>query len=182
MACCRFNAPSENHSLSGGWLVAADRRLRGARDSFAHCIFKELCVLGRAVSFQITILKVLAGQLGGRASLVDLRRAVGILISSGPDWTDRTKRLAAHAPGLDIFTQSFVLRDDTGWQITDAGRAFLTSVETPIPMTATNEPPPETMVLPTPVPASPAPLRLIGLNGRRPQRRRPANRIRSSAA
>jgi hypothetical protein len=47
---------------------------------------------------------------------------VAILISSGTDWTDRTKRLAARAPGLDIFTHAFVLRDAAGWQITEAGR------------------------------------------------------------
>jgi hypothetical protein len=136
------------------------------------------------VSFQITILKVLAGHPGGRASLADLTRAVGILISSGKDWTDRTKRLAARAPGLDIFSQSLVLRDDAGWQITDGGRAFLTLVETPMPMMASDEqPPPETVAPLTPVLASPAPpLRLIGLNQHRPRRRRPADRMRPSAA
>src|SRR5438552_3403975 len=83
-----------------------------------------LFVCEYAVSLQITILKVLAGHPEGRASVADLRRAVAILISSGSDWTNRTKRLAARAPGLDIFGQALVLRDDTGWQITDAGRAF----------------------------------------------------------
>jgi hypothetical protein len=56
------------------------------------------------VSFQITILKVLAGHPGGRVVLADLKCAVGLLISSGSDWTDRMKRLAARAPDLDIFT------------------------------------------------------------------------------
>jgi hypothetical protein len=91
------------------------------------------------VSFQITVLKVLAGHPEGRASLADLRRAVAILISSGTDWTNRTKRLAARAPDLDIFSQSFVLRDNAGWQITDAGQAFLASVERPVPMMASSE-------------------------------------------
>jgi hypothetical protein len=68
------------------------------------------------MSFQITILKVLAGHPEGRASLADLKRAMAILITSGSDWTDRTKRLAARAPDLDIFSQSFVLRDNAGWQ------------------------------------------------------------------
>jgi hypothetical protein len=44
---------------------------------------------------------------------------VAILISSGPDWTDRTTRLAARAPGLDIFTRAFVVRDNASWQIAD---------------------------------------------------------------
>jgi hypothetical protein len=88
------------------------------------------------MSFQITILKVLAGHPEGRASLPDLKRAMAILITSGSDWTDRTKRLAARAPDLDIFSQSFVLRDNAGWQITDAGRAFLDFLQTPIQPTS----------------------------------------------
>ena len=71
----------------------------------------------RSVSFQFTVLKVLAGHPGGRLSAADLTRCVSILISSGSDWTNRTKRLAARAPALDIFSQSFVLRDSAGWQI-----------------------------------------------------------------
>jgi hypothetical protein len=42
-------------------------------------------------------------------------------MSSGTDWTDRMKGLAARAPDLDIFSQSFVVRDAEGWEITDAG-------------------------------------------------------------
>jgi hypothetical protein len=132
------------------------------------------------VSFQITILKVLAGHPEGRASLADLRRAVAILISSGTDWTDRTKRLAARAPGLDIFTQALVLRDDRGWRITDAGRALLASVEKPASVTATNDQRPEFVVTFTPVPASP-PTRLAAVSRRRP-RRRAGDRMRPSAA
>jgi hypothetical protein len=131
------------------------------------------------VSFQITVLKVLAGHPGGRASLADLRHAVAILISSGTDWTDRTKRLAARAPGLDIFSQSFVLRDDAGWQITDDGRAFLASVEVPIQITADNEQPPEAVATSVPPPASP-PIRLVAVN-RRSGRRRARDWVRPSA-
>jgi hypothetical protein len=132
------------------------------------------------VSFQITVLKVLAGHPEGRLSLDDLKPAVAILISSGSDWTDRTKRLAARAPDLDIFSQSFVLRDDAGWEITDAGRAFLDSVETPILTTAVGgEQALEAVVSVTPIPASP-PIRLVAVNRRRP-RRRPADRMRPSA-
>ena len=89
-------------------------------------------VLRLFVSFQVTILKVLAGHPGGRVSLAELRQAVAILISSGTEWTDRTRLLAARAPGLDIFSQSLVSRDHEGWQITDAGRALLASIETPV--------------------------------------------------
>jgi hypothetical protein len=91
------------------------------------------------MSFQITVLKVLAGHPGGRATLSDLRRALAILISSSSDWTNRTKRLAARAPDLDILCQRCVLRDDTGWQISDVGQTFLASIDAPIPMTAGDE-------------------------------------------
>jgi len=136
------------------------------------------CVARRGVSFQITILKVLAGHPEGRAALADLRRAVAILISSGTDWTNRTKRLAARAPDLDIFSQSFVLRDDAGWQITDAGRAFLASVETPVSMMASSEQALEAIVTATPIPASPT--RLVAVNRRRPRHR--PDHMRPSAA
>jgi hypothetical protein len=132
------------------------------------------------VSFQITVLKVLAGHPGGRASLADLRRAVAILISSGSDWTNRTKRLAARAPELDIFSQSFVLRDEAGWQITDAGRAFLASVETPIPTTAASEQAPEAIVTVAPILATP-PIRLVAVNRSRPRRRAAADRMQPAA-
>ena len=108
------------------------------------------------MSFQITVLKVLAGHPGGRASIDDLRRAVAILISSGTDWTDRTKRLAARAPGLDIFSQAFVLRDNAGWHITEAGRAFLVSIETPVRTIAPIETASEPALPITRMPASPA--------------------------
>ena len=131
------------------------------------------------MSFQITVLKVLAGHPGGRASLPDLRRAVAILMSSGSDWTNRTKRLAARAPGLDIFSQSFVLRDDAGWQITDAGRAFLVSVESPTQADNERVPEPVAKPSPAPIPASP-PIRLVAANRRgRPRRKR--DRIRPLA-
>lgn len=91
-------------------------------------------VAGRAVSFQITILKVLAGHPEGRASVAELTRYVSILMSSGSDWTDRMRRLAARAPKLEVFTDGFVLRDDRGWCITEPGRQFLAALEAPIPV------------------------------------------------
>jgi hypothetical protein len=111
------------------------------------------------VSFQVTILKVLAGQPEGCLSLVDLRNNVAILISSGPDWTDRTKRIAARTPGLDIFSQGMVLRSPVGWRITDAGRAFLAECEVPISSDAQEDPVPqavEAIAAPTALPAAPA--------------------------
>jgi hypothetical protein len=98
-------------------------------------------VAGRGVvSFQITILKVLAGQREGHASHPDVTKAVAILMSSGADWSNRMKRLAARAPGLCMFSSGYVLRDASGWRITDTGRAFLASIETPASEPALVEP------------------------------------------
>jgi hypothetical protein len=120
------------------------------------------------VSFQITVLKVLAGHPEGRASIADLTRYVSILISSGTDWTNRTKRLAARAPKLDIFADSFVLRDDNGWHITEGGRQFLASLEAPLPIAAEPVQAPEADM--TKQPRSPAPptLRLVVNNDKQP--------------
>ena len=83
------------------------------------------------MSFQITVLKVLAGYPGGLASIADLTRYVSILMSSGSDWSNRMKRLAGNVPQLDIFGSAFVVRQKHGWQITHAGRQFLTELEAP---------------------------------------------------
>ena len=84
----------------------------------------ELCV-----SLQIAILKVLISHPEGRATIAALNSDLCILSTSGSDWTERLKRLAARAPGLDIFSQKLVLRDSSGWQITSEGRAFLDGLE-----------------------------------------------------
>jgi hypothetical protein len=91
----------------------------------------KFVVAGRGVSIQITTLKVLAGHPEGRASHADVTRSLAILMSSGADWSNRMKRLAARAPDLSIFSSGYVIRDKNGWQITDAGRAFLALVEAP---------------------------------------------------
>jgi hypothetical protein len=144
--------------------------------------------MGLTVSFQVTILKVLAGQPDGRATHAELTRQVAILISSGSDWTDRTKRLAACAPGLNIFGSRLISHDSTGWQITDAGRAFLLSLESPAPWISEDVPMPtpvETEVVPQltePMPSRTTEraatrarplstlMRLIGNTRRRPRR------------
>ncbi|ABE65123.1 hypothetical protein Nham_4548 (plasmid) [Nitrobacter hamburgensis X14] len=83
------------------------------------------------MSFQITILKVLAGHPDGRASVAELTRYVSILMSSGSDWTDAGWPHAHQS--IEIFADSFVLRDERGWCITDSGRQFLASLEAPTP-------------------------------------------------
>jgi hypothetical protein len=91
------------------------------------------------VSFQITVLKVLAGHPGGLATVADLTHYVSILMSSGSDWSNRMKRLAASVPQLDIFGSAFVVRQTDGWQITNAGLQFLTKLEAPIRAMPDNE-------------------------------------------
>jgi hypothetical protein len=91
------------------------------------------------VSFQITILKVLAGHPDGRASISELTRYVSILMTSGSDFTDRMRQLAARAPKLEIFGDRFVLRDGRGWCITESGRQFVASLEAPIPARAEHQ-------------------------------------------
>ena len=81
------------------------------------------------MSLQIAILKVLVSHPEGRATIAALNSDLSILNTSGSDWTDRLKRLAARAPGLDIFGQRLILRDSSGWQITPQGRAFLDWLE-----------------------------------------------------
>ncbi len=129
------------------------------------------------MSFQITVLKVLSGHPNGCLSVDDLKRAVAILMTSGPDWTDRTKRLLARAPGLDIFSQALVTRDESGWQITDAGYALLAAIENPA------EPPVVEALERAPAveqstysAAAPLPGHVVGRRQRKPGRRRGARR------
>jgi hypothetical protein len=79
------------------------------------------------VSLQFSILKVLAGQPNGRANVPNLNRYITLL--SVPEWTARMKRLSSLVPDLDIFGSRYVLRDEAGWQLTDAGHAFLITIE-----------------------------------------------------
>ena len=88
------------------------------------------------MSFQITIMKVLAGHPEGRASIADVKQYGAVLVCSGADWSERMKRLAARAPDLNIFSSGYVLREPDGWQITEAGRAFLALIELPAPAAA----------------------------------------------
>jgi hypothetical protein len=129
------------------------------------CVF-VVASLGRAVSLQFSILKVLAGQPNGRAAVPDLNRYLTLL--SVPEWTARMKRLSALAPDLDIFGSSYVLRDDAGWQLTEAGHAFLAAIERPASAaTHDQEITPEVIMAPAPVGQASAPhLRLVADNRR----------------
>ena len=83
------------------------------------------------MSLQVAILKVLSGHPNGRATVAALNADLAILNSSGRDWGDRMRRLAARAPDLEIFGQGLVLRDAMAWQLTEAGRALLLTIERP---------------------------------------------------
>jgi hypothetical protein len=125
------------------------------------------------VSFQITVLKVLAGHPDGRLSVDNLKRAVAILMCSGPEWTDRTKRLLARAPDLDIFSQSLVMCDAHRWQITEAGRAFLAAIENQAASAVVEEAPKNAPAeLPMYATSAPLPMHVVGRRQRRSRRRR----------
>jgi hypothetical protein len=81
------------------------------------------------VNFQITVLKILVSYPDGLAGMADLKRDMAILATSGPDWADRTRRLAARVPDLDIFSQGLVARESGGWKITSRGRVVLEFME-----------------------------------------------------
>jgi hypothetical protein len=84
------------------------------------------------MNFQVTILKVLVSYPDGFASLTDLKRDIAILTTSGKEWSERTKRLAARAPNLAIFSQGLVERLERGWRITEQGRSVLEMMEAPV--------------------------------------------------
>jgi hypothetical protein len=81
------------------------------------------------VNFQVTVLKVLVSYSDGFAAMADLKRDMAILATSGRDWAERTKRLAARVPDLDIFSQGLIERMNGGWRVTDKGRSVLEIME-----------------------------------------------------
>lgn len=81
------------------------------------------------MNFQVTVLKILVSYRDGFATMADLKRDMAILATSGADWAERTKRLAARVPELDIFSQRLVTRENGGWKITERGRSFLALME-----------------------------------------------------
>jgi hypothetical protein len=127
------------------------------------------------VSLQIAILKVLVSHPEGRATIAALNSDLCILNTCGSDWTDRLKRLAARAPGLDIFGQKFILRDSLGWQVTPEGRAFLDGLESGAA--------PANVPVAEPSPPQQPPLLLVGVPRRLPltrQRRFAGSRRRNA--
>jgi hypothetical protein len=135
------------------------------------------------VNFQVTVLKVLVSYPDGFATLADVKRDVAILATSGWDWSERTTRLAARLPGLEIFSQGLIERLDGGWRITEAGRSALDLMER---KPATPESPQAQIIAPEPSPtiAQPASLVVARPDRRRTERRgrrRRPNRQRKTA-
>jgi hypothetical protein len=81
------------------------------------------------VNFQVTVLKILVSYPDGFAVMSDLKRDMAFLATSGRDWAERIKRLAARVPDLDIFSQGLVERLNGGWRITEKGRGLLELME-----------------------------------------------------
>ncbi|MCK1688291.1 hypothetical protein ABIB75_008054 [Bradyrhizobium sp. GM2.2] len=103
------------------------------------------------MNFQVTVLKILVSYPDGFAAMADLKRDMAILATSGRDWADRTKRLAARVPELDIFSQGLVARESGGWKITVEGRRVLEFMEArPVADLAMNTVPPAEAPLPLP--------------------------------
>jgi hypothetical protein len=102
------------------------------------------------VNFQVTVLKVLVSYPDGFAAMAD-KRDMAILATSGRDWAERTKRLAARVPDLDLFSQGLIERMNGGWRVTDKGRAVLEIMEArPAPAQATALPAVRAVEEPTP--------------------------------
>lgn len=81
------------------------------------------------MNFQVTVLKILVSYPDGFATMAELKQDMAILATSGADWVERTKRLAARVPDLDIFSQRLVMRENGGWKITERGRSVLAFME-----------------------------------------------------
>lgn len=81
------------------------------------------------MNFQVTVLKILVSYPDGFAVMEDLKRDMAILATTGRDWADRTRRLGARVPDLDLFSQGLVERESGGWKITDKGREVLEFME-----------------------------------------------------
>jgi hypothetical protein len=89
-----------------------------------------VALIARAgVNFQVTVLKILVSYPDGFAVMEDLKRDMAILATSGREWADRTRRLAARVPDLDIFSHGLVERTSGGWRIASKGRAVLEFME-----------------------------------------------------
>ncbi|MDA9415511.1 hypothetical protein XI04_20400 [Bradyrhizobium sp. CCBAU 11430] len=131
------------------------------------------------MNFQVTVLKILVSYPDGFAVMADLKRDMAILATSGRDWADRTKRLAARVPELDIFSQGLVERLNGGWRITEKGRSVLELMEAK-PAEPRTESPAPAVDPPASSPAASPPL-AAGRSQRLQRRRAARERARAKA-
>jgi hypothetical protein len=80
-------------------------------------------------NFKLAVLNALAKSAGGRATLDEVRREVEIILAND-DQTEQLERFSALGD-IDIFQSGLLLRDEAGFQITEAGLSLLQSLESP---------------------------------------------------
>ncbi|MFB9264433.1 hypothetical protein ACFFWD_14830 [Bradyrhizobium erythrophlei] len=132
------------------------------------------------MNFQVTVLKVLVSYPDGFAAMADLKRDMAILATSGRDWAEHTKRLAARVPDLDIFSQGLIERMNGGWRITGKGRSVLEIMEArPAPAQATELPPVCAVEQPTALSPMPS---IAPVRRKRERKRRQRNAVRRRQA
>src|SRR5881227_2283708 len=77
--------------------------------------------------FKLAVLNVLAASAEGSATLDELRRDVPIILAN-KDETEQLRRFSALGD-IDIFQSGLLVRNESGFEITDAGLALLQSLE-----------------------------------------------------
>jgi hypothetical protein len=74
-------------------------------------------------------MKVLASYPLRLATLTQIKRDLEILVTTGAEWSQLTKKMAAGCPVLDVFGLGFVERYSFGWRLTEHGLAALEMME-----------------------------------------------------
>src|SRR5438270_13916017 len=77
--------------------------------------------------FKLAVLNILAASAEGSATLEELRRDVPIILAN-EDETEQLRRFSALGD-VDIFQSGLLLRNETGFEITNAGLSLLQSLE-----------------------------------------------------
>jgi len=89
---------------------------------------KGRCGNGVALRLQVAILKILAAQADGEASVSSLARDLTILMTS----KERQPQAAPRSLSAALFVDGLVERPGKGrWRISPAGRAYLRALESP---------------------------------------------------
>lgn len=84
---------------------------------------------GVALRWQVAILKILAAQADGEASVSSLARDLSILMTS----KERQLQAAPRSLSTGIFVDGLIERPGKGrWRISAAGRAYLRELDAPI--------------------------------------------------